>query len=252
MIILDEFEFAYVHIPKCGGTSVKSSNLYHGLSAVDNGHDQMSHHVPLAHIKATDPELYQKVCNYNSFAHVREPLARFRSALFQHCREFLELSSSECDDASLLHVAYSVAEELENADFPYPIKYEHFTPQYSYLEVDGECIIKHIGVLGDFTELNAFYSKGGFNTVGVSLNVTYTPKKGLFSCLAKLVQPFVRTLLPSEFKNKIWMWLISKGLYEASKENSTDFLLNDPKIISFIRSFYARDFELYEKFSRLR
>ena len=252
MIIIDELEFVYVHIPNCGGSSVNHTNPDLELTLVDNGHDQMSTHVPLGHVKATDPELYQKVCNYYSFAHVREPVARFRSALFQHCREFLELSSSECDDASLLHVAYSVAEELENADFPYPIKYEHFTPQYSYLEVDGECIIKHIGVLGDFTELNAFYSKCGLNTVGVSLNVTHTPKEGLFSCLAKLVQPFVRTLLPSEFKNKIWTWLMSKGLYEVSKENSTDFLLNDPKIISFIRLFYARDFELYEKFSRLR
>ena len=251
MIIIDELEFVYIHIPKCGGSSVYYTNHNLGLTLVDNGHDQMSTHVPLGHIKATDPELYQKVCNYYSFAHVREPVARFRSALFQHCREYLELSSSECDDASLLHVAYSVAEELENADFPYPMKYEHFTPQYSYLEVDGECIIKHIGVLGDFTELNAFYSKGGLNTVGVSLNVTYTPKEGLFSCLAKLVQPLVGILTP-EFKLKIWTWLKLKGLYEVSKENSTDFLLNDPKIISFIRLFYARDFELYEKFSRLR
>lgn len=251
MIIIDELEFVYVHIPKCGGSSVYYTNPDLELTLVDNGHDQMSTHVPLGHVKATDPELYQKVCNYYSFAHVREPVARFRSALFQHCREYLELSSSECDDASLLNVAYSVAEELENADFPYPMKYEHFTPQYSYLEVDGECIIKHIGVLGDYTELNAFYSKGGLNTVDVSLNVTYTPKEGLFSCLAKLVQPLVG-MLATGFKHKIWTWLKSKGLYEVSKENSTDFLLNDPKIISFIRSFYARDFELYEKFSRLR
>lgn len=252
MIISDELEFAYVHIPKCGGTSVKSSNPNLELTSVDNGHDQMSHHVPLVHIKATDPELYKKVFNYNSFAHVRDPVARFRSALFEHSRNFLQLSSSYCDDASLLRLAYSVADVLENNDFPYPEKYEHFTPQHCYIEVDGVCIIKNIGVIGDFRELNEFFSKGGLHPVIESYNVSYTPIQGLFSCLAKFVQPLVSILLAPELKHKIWNWLISKGLYEVSKENSTDFLLNDPKIISFIRLFYARDFELYEKFSRLR
>ena len=252
MIILDELEFVYVHIPKCGGTSVKLANSNLELTSVDNGHDQMSNHVPLAHIKATDQELFKKICKYESFAHVRDPVARFRSALFEHSRNFLQLSSSDCDDASLLRLAYSLVDVLENTDFPYPEKYEHFTPQHSYIEVDGECIIKHIRVIGDFRKINEFFARGGLNPVSVSRNVTYTPKQGLFSCLAKFVQPFVRMLLAPEFKYKIWTWLITKRLYEVSKENSTDFLLNDPKIISFIRLFYARDFELYEKFSRLR
>ena len=53
MIIIDELEFAYVHIPKCGGSSVYYTNYNLGLTLVDNGHDQMSTHVPLGHIKAT-------------------------------------------------------------------------------------------------------------------------------------------------------------------------------------------------------
>ena len=88
MIIDDEHRVAFVHIPKCGGTSVRNQ-----LAAIDSckgefygrrPHERLGLldycHIPLQTLAREFPTAYEKVGAYQSFAIVREPHARFASA----------------------------------------------------------------------------------------------------------------------------------------------------------------------------
>lgn len=252
MIIIDELKFAYVHIPKCAGTSIKQSNPDQEMTRIDNGLGFESTHLPLSYIKMKAPVVYEKILSYDSYAHVRDPVLRFRSALFQHSRGFLDLSSAECDDDTLRRIAHDVIDFIKSSELPFPEKYEHFTPQHTYIEEDGVLVVKNVAVLGDFRLLNGFYSRNGFNTIGRPENVSRTPKEGWFSVASYVVKPFVRKLLPENLKVKIWEWLVDKGYYQSLSESSPDFLKRDPEIMSFIKDYYARDFVIYENAKKRR
>jgi hypothetical protein len=119
MIIIDELNFVYVHIPKCAGTTIKESNPELELTRIDNGHGFDSTHLPLSYIKIKVPSVYAKILDYESYAHVRDPVSRFRSAFFQHSREFLNLSSVDCDDETLLGIAHDAAIILLESELPF-------------------------------------------------------------------------------------------------------------------------------------
>ena len=91
---------------------------------------------------------------------MRDPVARFRSALFEHSRNFFDFPHLIVMMRFLLRLAYSLIDVLENTDFPYPEKYEHFTPQHSYIEVGGVCD-KHIGLWETLGKLMNFLLRAG-------------------------------------------------------------------------------------------
>ena len=96
MIISDRHRFAFVHIPKCAGTSVRKA--LRPIDARDSIFDGMGTHphmgmVNYAHFTLDDlschfPDQYRKVAEYRSVAIVRDPVDRFFSAIFQRLREF--------------------------------------------------------------------------------------------------------------------------------------------------------------------
>src|SRR5215469_2320355 len=96
MIIDDEHRVAFVHIPKCGGTSVRRQ-----LAALDScrgffydrrDHDALGRldycHIPLAFLAAHFRDAFDKVAAYSAFALVRDPHSRFVSATFQRLALF--------------------------------------------------------------------------------------------------------------------------------------------------------------------
>lgn len=245
MKIIDSTRFVYIHIPKCGGTSVTRSLPGVKTSLVDNGHGELSAHVPLKHISKTDPNTFAKILDYESFAHVREPVLRFRSALFQHAREYLRLPSVELTEAKLSAIAHNVKQVLESNQMPHSKRYEHFTPQHTFLEIDGERIVENISPTGDYTLINQHFEKNGLKLIEKHENMSLRPRDGLFGRCAKVAKPIVRLLLSEQTKYNIWSILVRMEMYRPISEESPDFLLEDKTIQELIKNYYARDFEIY-------
>lgn len=245
MILNDNLRFAYIHIPKCGGTTIKHSIPQVTKTLLDNGHGELSGHLPLCFLKKERPDIFSKIVAYRSFAHVREPVSRFRSSLFQYNRLNLKLSSTELSDKKLLAIAHDICQELPQQELPFSAQYEHFTPQIHYIETDGGRVVQNLSVTGDFTDLDRFLIENGLNSVNSPQNVSVTPRKGWFKLAARGASPIARKLLKWRTRNHIWEFLVKRGLYRTVTNQRVDFLLKDKDLIDFIQSFYARDFELY-------
>ena len=94
MIVSDTHRFIFVHIPKNGGTSVRASlEQIRGAGATflgrsehpDLGSVDLSH-LPMDTIASHFPGVFRRFATYRSFAIVRDPVARFASALGQWLR----------------------------------------------------------------------------------------------------------------------------------------------------------------------
>ena len=69
-------------------------------------------HIPLSDLAAHFPEEYEKIAAYRSFAVVRDPRARFLSAIFQRLREFKHLNQSAMTER---RVEEEAIEEYKNS-----------------------------------------------------------------------------------------------------------------------------------------
>jgi len=95
MVINEAHRFVFVHIPKCGGSSIREvlekynqwphagipkvrETPTHGI--IDHGH------IPLFTLKELYPVSFDQVCSYESFAIVRNPFDRFFSSVQQKMR----------------------------------------------------------------------------------------------------------------------------------------------------------------------
>jgi hypothetical protein len=91
VIISDTHKFIFIHIPKCGGTTVRNALLSydeHRSDFFDKGiedHPELGridyHHLPLEALALMYPAEYELLDSYRSFALVREPVQRFCSGI---------------------------------------------------------------------------------------------------------------------------------------------------------------------------
>ena len=96
MIVDDAHEVAFVHIPKCGGTSVSrqlrllDSNNEFFKDVRDHPALGRTHfsHLPLFFLREFYPETFDRIAAYRAFAIARDPYVRFASSTIQHLDEF--------------------------------------------------------------------------------------------------------------------------------------------------------------------
>lgn len=88
MIISDTYRFAFIHIPKCAGTTVRQYFDKYDQKAIESGlksHPEFGvfdyNHIPLHVLHYFFLTEYEKVRAYYSFAILRDPFARFPSSV---------------------------------------------------------------------------------------------------------------------------------------------------------------------------
>ena len=97
MIVSDRHKFAFIHIPKCAGTTVRNRiTPYDDLGGAH--HERVEDHpvlgptdfvhLPLYTLRDHFPEEFDKVRRYWSFAVLRNPKSRFFSAVAQRVRMY--------------------------------------------------------------------------------------------------------------------------------------------------------------------
>ncbi len=261
MIINDEHQFVFVHIPKCAGSFVRDhikpfdsrKGIYQKIShhlalgALDFSH------IPLFVLREHFPQEFERLQNYSSFAVVRNPFDRFASSLSQHLlkssRPISTRSTKEIQ--CLIHETIDYLSRKQKMRYLLSAEYIHFQRQVDYIEDDGERIIENIYTIGQINELlSDVESKVGRRLVRTSgyasktmENQSVVFRNDFIRWMYNILRPKIIVLyrrLPKGIKRKI-----SEYIYVSRDERLRDIFQED-HIKDFIRDYYSEDISLYQ------
>lgn len=256
MIICPNQNFAFVHIPKCAGTSVRSQILrcdpdyieqarvgrHPALGTIDYGH------IPLDQLRQYFPENYASVRDMDSFAVLRDPLARFGSALRQilwqyEKRPMTLIPYNELRETTL-KMLDRVATEIDAPSAPYIF----FMRQRRFVEDDGRLVTRYLIPLDLVPDFIGYLSRrtGTPMEAGARANQNVDLKvKGPVGKFAFGVNHVLRTTLPPGLHARIKdgaLRLISTKRSAAEAAG----ILDMPEVQNFVAEYYVDDVRLYE------
>ena len=252
MIIDDTHRAAFVHIPKCAGTSVRRQleplNSYGDFFERSGTHPTLGlihyGHVPLRFLRQCFPAEFDKLRAYRCFALTREPHARFASATFQRLEEFRGVPKQRVTAKLAISEARSVIAWLSDRGPFCDFEYIHFSRQIDYVALEGERIVENVFALENIEQM----ASGLEAAFGVRVdperrdNTNLASGNRLFELLLR-AKPVYSRLTTWAFRERLLLLLRRsvlqrpEALYEA--------LRKDPEISRFVESYYAEDFQLY-------
>jgi hypothetical protein len=251
MIIDDVHRMAFIHIPKCAGTSVRKQ-----LDPIDTTggvfYPMIDHpvlgrihgsHIPLAFLRDHYPAEFAKLERYRSFALIREPLGRFASAAFQRLKGHHRVVPGEITPAMALREAHEVMEWLDGRGPFCDAPYIHFARQSDYVRVDGQQIVRNLFAMGDMAGFAAAIEAA----CGVHLdperreNTNFASSNPLTRHVRRALRPLYRRLTPWEFRQKLLLKV--KEANPGRDEPLYAAFRNDAKVRAFVDRYYADDWE---------
>ena len=262
MIVSDDYGFVFIHIPKCGGESVRK-----GLTSIDPGaadHREIGPHpvlgeidyghVRLSVLKAHFPEIWDRLQRYETFAVVRDPFDRFASSLSQFLYRSKGVSLYYLDRREMQAELADMARVLSRDPAVEHVRHSHFQRQADFIECDGATVAAHVRPLeridllaGDFRthcgltlRLDGKVNDSrGKRTHGRDLARYRRERRGPG---AALIGGVLRRALPAETRDALRRSL--RPSVEAGR-----VVREDRRIRRFVESFYERDFELYDRYA---
>ena len=257
MIISDDHEFAFIHIPKCAGTSVRRA--LRGLDTTGQAFFRIADHpqmglVHLAHLTLADlaehyPEMFDKVIRYRSMAIVRDPLERFYSAVFQRLREFKRVPQSAISAELVEQDAESVIAFLEAAPARLDLEHVHFNRQCDFVELNGERIVRRIFPVTHMIDAAAHIREVTGVEIGEERrNPTTELRFAALRPVQRMLRDRYAKLVPAERRARIRETMTRAGFYtEIPKQR---FFQPGGRVDRFVRDYYSRDFEILEECER--
>lgn len=153
MILSDRYRFLFIHIPKCAGTSVRNAVLpYHDadarfLKAVET-HPELGpidfRHLPLTLLRRLDPEAFAKLESYESYALIRDPYRRFRSAMAQRAKMYLGTEMAQLGTSELRDEICRVIDHLQSEPPVLAPEFIHFSRQSDFVQADGRRMVGNL------------------------------------------------------------------------------------------------------------
>jgi hypothetical protein len=265
LLIVNEKELFFVHVPKCAGTYVKS--LLVGLDSYPGQFDRVKKHeviglvdythLPLTVLHNYFPSEFLKLTKYNSFSIIRNPYERFQSSVAQYLKMYCggPIHSFPVDE--LHNHVKKIIEEIyrSNDKEVLPYKLIHFQPQHSYLYLNGELIVSNIFCQEDVGQVHQYLSR----VIGPEILAADTDYKldSYARNSSKIYSSkIVRILLDNGIFSlrkifyKIIPYPIKNRLKNILMKDVPAGYLNDKDISVFVNDFYKRDIEMYSKFKR--
>jgi hypothetical protein len=254
MIICDDREFAFIHIPKCAGTSVRRA--LRGIDTTGEAFFRIADHpvmgpVHLAHLTLAElaehyPETFDKVVRYRSMAIIRHPLERFYSAVFQRLREFKVVAQSAISSEMLEAEADAVIAYLETAPDRLDLEHVHFNRQCEFIELNGERIVRDIFPVTRMAEAAEHIRRVAGVEIGEDKrNRTTHLRFAPLRPLQRLLRDRYAKLVSAERRALIRERMTRAGFYAEVRKES--FVKPGGRLERFVRDYYARDFEIFEQ-----
>jgi hypothetical protein len=253
MIIDDDHRVAFVHIPKCGGTSVRRQ-----LARIDSCHgffyDRRDHqtlgaldycHIPLVFLQRHFPVEFEKLAAYRSFALVRDPHTRFASATFERLALFGGVRRTAATARDALREAGRAIGWLEGRDTFCDPGYIHFARQVDFLALGGRRVVDAIYALDDMDGFAAeLQSLTGIDLdPGRRENTNLASPSRLLAWLHR-AKPIYSRLTTWDQREALlkalrrWRLRGPDALYEAFRR--------DTRISAFVESYYEADFAIHD------
>ncbi len=252
MIVDDVHEVAFVHIPKCGGTSVSrqlrslDSNKEFFKDVRDHPALGRTHfsHLPLFSLREFYPETFDRIAAYRAFAIARDPYVRFASSTIQHLDEFRGFDRVGITTPVALTEARRIVDWLSRRDRFSDAEYMHFTRQSDYVELDGRMIVRNIFPLENVAELATALEEA----CGVELdpdrrdNTSFSSDSAVLRAL-RAARPLYSRLTTWTLRRDLLLLARRLGIQKPSP--FYDAVRQDPEVSAFVEEYYARDFSLY-------
>lgn len=263
MIIDDEHEIAFVHIPKCAGTTVREYLKEYDRSKGKFSNRVVSHtelgrldyvHIPLFVLKNHFRKEFELVQSYWSFVVVRDPFKRFASSVTQRLKMYGEKPMQEMSASEIRNEVEKCIEYLRTNDgdnLLLPCEYIHFQKQSDYIYVGGERIIKSIYttdnidcLINSLKERTGLRNRGGSNKGSeIKLeNTSLVYRNDFFRWLMigmSPLKPIVRFLLSDKYEKSL------KGKIYVTRDSRVGDIFSDPYVEDFIREYYQKDIDIF-------
>lgn len=257
MLISDERKSAFIHIPKCGGSTIRDSigkipavENWNEVRKFDNMGKIDTTHIPAFILSDLFPKVFEKITEYQTFALVRDPHSRFISSLAQYCRMFEGRNFSQLSNKDRHATAIKICEILEASGPFLPHDLIHFQRQIDYTHYEGKPWVKNVFLIHDRERIVEFFlatfgyvldvndrsaTTMVYRSEAIGQGIAWAKQKiDLAGLLPDFIKPFIRRIA------------YEKGAEVLQKQLITGDVEN------FINHFYKDDFFLVRSVSNLR
>jgi hypothetical protein len=256
MVISDPLRLAFIHIPKCAGSTVRHALAPFGSHRFDeyfeypDGGRQLFDHLPLADVRTYLPEIYEKILGYESYAIVREPRERFASALAQYLRSFEKIRLSSRSGPLFLRKAHEICARLAIPEERRALEMMFFLKQAAFVTVDGQQVVRNLYDFADLHRLSSdLRARHGISLdLGQRRNQRRVEDNVAVRTLKDFGRPLYRRILSEQRTGR--MRTILRAATGNSPARLYRQLFDDEDVRAFVDAFYADDRALYEALSR--
>lgn len=253
-IISNEKRFAFIHIPKCAGTSlarqIQSVVTYEpGFGGEIREHPAIGtyydDHRTLAELLLTAPAALEKIRRYDAVAVCRDPIERFRSALAQVLRNRTQQALYELSRSQLAGFVDEIVTGLRQRDFR-PLHMSFFHRQTDYVYLEGERVVRHLFDIRDLDGLTSFLRDRFAIDIGNAGKDRDSAEHAWTRVLRDRRYRPVIDLLRRVLPRGVVQALRRRGRAVVSRtaQERIAWVLEDAGRGSFLRDFYADDYDL--------
>ncbi len=256
MIVSDQHKFVFIHIPKCAGTSVRTAILpYHDadkrfLRTVEP-HPELGsidfRHLPLSLLRDLDPEVFGKLKTYDSYALLRDPFQRFRSAMSQRAKMYLGREFAQLGTAELRTEIGRVQDYLLSAPSVIKPEFVHFTRQSDFVEIDGERMVQNIFPVEHLDRFaRAIARRIGIDELPMGhANKTTVFRYPQLKHVAQTGSAVARRVLPGTLHDTLRR--SARKMLMKSGASTEQPVFAETQVRDFIANYYKADIALYKE-----
>ena len=248
MISSRENEIAFVHIPKCGGQSIR--NVMRSISEaeeirgiVDKGAGTFDYtHLTLQQLQSLEPAFLESLSTLESFCIVRDPFKRLPSSLRQRFAAYHGKDLREISQGDLIREVQLADQYLSQGDIPYG--FVHFTPQHQFIELNGKQVVRKVADISQVDDVFEWLkSHYGAVVAQKTKNKTKVPSSAVARFYIRSVKPMVGQRLVDATPG----W-VKRAIRNATltDDYSTNLIPEELKN-EFVQKHYQRDFELHKQ-----
>lgn len=256
MIISYSKKIFFIHIPKCGGTTIRKL-----LSPIDEkfrGNNNISEnididHLPLFALKKYFPDIFNQINMLDTYAIVRDPFDRFVSSVSQHLKMYKGKQLKELNYQELITEIQIIIKYLSNYNQDEVLldkEFIHFQRQFDYLFYKNKQLVKNVFTIEQINTLIEIFEKRldleKLENTNNHRNTTLVYRKHYFS----KVKIFLKNMqvynllkrLPQSVRIRI-----NKYVYNDIKIIRNK-ILKESFVIKFINDYYLKDIEIYNRY----
>lgn len=258
MLISQRHKVAFVHIPKCGGSTVRHqfseiTDIGTEFAGVLNhpvlGRVRLGH-LPLWALHDHYRDAFEALSHCHSFALCRDVFDRFESAVSQHLylHQGQRINNFNLDE--VLNASQNIIEKLRADDHLVSEEYCHFIRQADFIFFQGNKVIDTLYPLSEIGRLVEDLSAATGVAASTTLHSNQTlnfRSKGSEKIIRQL-SGATKRLLPLQAHARVKK--AAKSLFTRGGSRHKGFAQKDPEIAKFIKEYYAQDIVLFDGVSK--